>query len=320
MSANFDVFNGDADGICALHQLRLTYPVSATLITGAKRDIKLLEQVEARASDSISVFDISMGQNKDALLYLLNLGAKVTYFDHHFVGTLARHPNLTAVTDTAPDTCTSVLVDRYVGGQHRAWAAVGAFGDNLDGLARRIAEPLKLKPDSLERLQDLGRCMNYNAYGDSVDDLFFHPAQLYGMIKPYADPLRFAEREAHVLDKLREGRADDLSRARETVARVVTGYGAVYVLPDAPWSRRVRGEFANYLTRADEHRANAVLTHNAHNGYTVSVRAPLSKPKGADEICCGFETGGGRPMAAGINHLPESRLEEFSRQFQMHYS
>ena len=47
VSANFDVFNGDADGICALHQLRLTYPVSATLITGAKRDIKLLEKVEA---------------------------------------------------------------------------------------------------------------------------------------------------------------------------------------------------------------------------------------------------------------------------------
>lgn len=61
-----------------------------------------------------------MGQNKDALLYLLNLGVKITYFDHQFVGTLARHPNLTAVTDTAPDTCTSVLVDRYVGGQHRS--------------------------------------------------------------------------------------------------------------------------------------------------------------------------------------------------------
>ena len=70
MSANFDVFNGDADGICALHQLRLTYPVSGTLITGAKRDIKLLEKVEARASDVVNVFDISMGQNKDALLYL----------------------------------------------------------------------------------------------------------------------------------------------------------------------------------------------------------------------------------------------------------
>jgi len=34
-----DVFNGDADGICALHQLRLAEPVESTLVTGVKRDI-----------------------------------------------------------------------------------------------------------------------------------------------------------------------------------------------------------------------------------------------------------------------------------------
>lgn len=55
MSANFDVFNGEADGICALHQLRLTYSVDVTLITGIKRDIKLLEKVNARASDMVCV-------------------------------------------------------------------------------------------------------------------------------------------------------------------------------------------------------------------------------------------------------------------------
>ena len=35
----FDVFNGDADGICALIQLRLAEPRDTTLITGVKRDI-----------------------------------------------------------------------------------------------------------------------------------------------------------------------------------------------------------------------------------------------------------------------------------------
>ncbi len=29
-----DVFNGDADGLCALHQLRLKTPVTSTLVTG----------------------------------------------------------------------------------------------------------------------------------------------------------------------------------------------------------------------------------------------------------------------------------------------
>ena len=34
---HFDVFNGDADGICALLQLRQTFPDSK-LVTGVKRD------------------------------------------------------------------------------------------------------------------------------------------------------------------------------------------------------------------------------------------------------------------------------------------
>ena len=42
---HFDVFNGDADGLCALHQLRLAAPVDSVLVTGAKRDIALLQRV-----------------------------------------------------------------------------------------------------------------------------------------------------------------------------------------------------------------------------------------------------------------------------------
>ena len=35
----YDIFNGDADGLCALQQLRLAEPRTATLVTGTKRDI-----------------------------------------------------------------------------------------------------------------------------------------------------------------------------------------------------------------------------------------------------------------------------------------
>lgn len=38
----YDVFNGDADGICALVQLRLASPADSVLITGVKRDIELM--------------------------------------------------------------------------------------------------------------------------------------------------------------------------------------------------------------------------------------------------------------------------------------
>ena len=42
----YDVFNGDADGLCALHQLRLDRPIADVIrVTGVKRDIQLLERV-----------------------------------------------------------------------------------------------------------------------------------------------------------------------------------------------------------------------------------------------------------------------------------
>lgn len=45
---NIDIFNGDADGICALIQLRLAYPAEAQLVTGVKRDIVLLSRVSVQ--------------------------------------------------------------------------------------------------------------------------------------------------------------------------------------------------------------------------------------------------------------------------------
>ena len=39
--ADFDVFNGDADGLCALHQLRLAAPREATLVTGVNASIRV---------------------------------------------------------------------------------------------------------------------------------------------------------------------------------------------------------------------------------------------------------------------------------------
>jgi len=61
---HFDVFNGDADGICALHQLRLRHPVDAQLVTGVKRDVRLLRRVKAQSGDSVTVLDASLDANR----------------------------------------------------------------------------------------------------------------------------------------------------------------------------------------------------------------------------------------------------------------
>ena len=61
---HFDVFNGDADGICALLQLRQTFPCDSKLVTGVKREIDLLRHVSVNDGDTVSVLDISLDKNK----------------------------------------------------------------------------------------------------------------------------------------------------------------------------------------------------------------------------------------------------------------
>ncbi|MDP2964104.1 MAG: acetyltransferase [Sulfurimicrobium sp.] len=314
----FDVFNGDADGICALHQLRLAEPCDGILVTGIKRDIALLQQVEAGTGDRVTALDISLDKNRAALLRLLDAGASVTYVDHHYAGEIPAHPALQVLIDPDPETCTSLLVDRMLHGQFRAWAVVAAFGDNLHQAAVRAATPLDLSPQQLGTLCELGECINYNAYGESVDDLYFHPAELYRRLQPYADPLEFIAHDP-AFPRLKQGYADDMALAQALAPAWEYPAGRVYVLPNQPWSRRVSGVFGNYLARAEPALAHAVLTRKAFGGYLVSVRAPRQNPTGADELCRQFESGGGRKGAAGINHLPENELERFLACFASAY-
>ena len=51
----------------------------------------------------------------------------------------------------------------------------------------------------------------------------------------------------------------------------------------------------------------------------VSVRAPLTDKRGADELCRQFSTGGGRQAAAGINHLAEDDYDRFLAAFAAAY-
>src|SRR6185503_16526176 len=106
----YDIFNGDADGLCALQQLRLEEPREGRLITGVKRDIRLLDRVEARAGDELTVLDISLAVNADDLKRVLAAGARCRYFDHHAAGQIPKHPNLKTFIDTSPAVCTSLLV------------------------------------------------------------------------------------------------------------------------------------------------------------------------------------------------------------------
>ena len=317
---HFDVFNGDADGLCALTHLRNAEPRDAKLVTGVKRDINLLDKVEATQGSKITVLDVSLDKNREGLQRALAAGADVFYCDHHFAGDLPEHDNFHSIINTASDVCTSLLVNNYLDGAFLEWAVVGTFGDNLKDSARRIAKPLALNEGSLQHLENLGVYINYNGYGSNLADLHFEPEQLYRLISPYASPFDFMSDGAEHFQKLEQGYHEDMSSAAALSPEYKDAAAAVYMFPNEPWARRVSGVYSNDLANADPARAHAVLTSKASGTYLVSVRAPLNNKTGADELCMKFPTGGGRKAAAGINDLPGDMLQEFIDTFAAFYT
>ena len=309
---DFDVFNGDADGILSLVQLRLSEPRNAELVTGRKRDIKLLDRVHAGQNDRVTVLDISMRTNLLDLQRILDAGASVLYFDHHNAGEGVDHPNLEAHINTAGEICTAVLVDQYLEGAHRAWAVAASYGDNFPAMAERLAKGHNLP---LAKLKSLGEMVNYNGYGASEADLHFHPADLYKEMAGFATPMMFLSEKPEVIGELMEGYADDFRMAEGSKLLKSEAFGEIRVLPDAAGSRRISGMFGNKLAQENPDRAHAILTEQT-GGYLVSIRAPISKREGADKLALQFETGGGRAAAAGVNHLPNEELDRFIDAFQ----
>lgn len=309
--ANYDIFNGDADGICALLQLRLAEPRKAKLITGVKRDINLLERVNAKRGDHLTVLDISMRTNQVGLGKALNAGANVFYVDHHNAGDIPRHENLFAVIDTRPTTCTSLLVNKCLDSAFADWAIVGAFGDNMSASANALADKIGLSVKTRTNLKKFGELINYNGYGSNVIDLHFPPTKLFKLLSPFQTPQEVLKNRPDIFDTLQNGLNNDLGKAKtaEHIAKNVT------LLEDAKWARRISGSFGNILANQNPENAHAVLTHNTKGGFTVSVRSPLNNPKGADKLCLNFPSGGGRAGAAGINHLPKDELDKFLAAF-----
>ncbi len=318
----YDVFNGDADGICALQQLRLQNPADTLLITGLKRDIHLLHQLNAGVDDKFYVMDISFDKNRDDVMRLIKEGASVTYFDHHFSGVIPDVDALEVFIDTDANTCTSLIMNQYCQGAQARWAVVGAFGDNLDESALKLATDIGLDDECIDAFKQLGICLNYNGYGFHIDDLIFHPEDLYLKLKPYKDPLDFIKSDP-AYKRLSIQYFDDLNRAEHSEAHYQTERVDVFFLPNEAWSKRVVGVFGNQLARTNPDKAYALLipvNERDDTAYRVSVRAPLNNKQGADEICRQFETGGGRKAAAGINSLSASELTRFISVFTHYYN
>lgn len=309
----FDVFNGDADGICALIQLRLAEPCDSTLVTGVKRDIALAQRVPVDSPARVNILDLSLDKNREAVDGLLAAGSSVFYVDHHFPGdSLPDAQGFRALIDTQPTICTSLLVDKHLGGRFHNWAIAAAFGDNLNAVAEELAAKAGLSAEQAAALKILGVCINYNGYGATLEDLHFHPADLYREFVQFADPLELIASQPRAWQQLRDGYAADMALGLAAPVLNESATSLIVSLPDEAWARRVSGVLGNELANRHPDKACAIVTQNSDHSYLVSIRAPLRNRSGADEVARRFPTGGGRSAAAGINSLPADQLDEFA--------
>lgn len=323
---HYDVFNGDADGIIALVQLRLAQPKTSTLITGVKRDISLLKQVPVELAKSVSVLDVSMEKNSGALANLLTNNIEVFYVDHHRSGEIPESNKLASLINTDSNTCTSLLMNEYLKGQFVNWAITAAFGDNMNQSAISLSKQQGLSECQQAQLKALGIYINYNGYGRTVDDLHIAPAELYKACLEFTDPLDLINAPNSIFTQLSSAYEADMVQAESAEVLADNTVCKVVLLADEAWSRRVSGVFGNELANQSPDKAHAVLTVNEtmssdeDTSYTVSVRAPLNNKQGADNICIQFPTGGGRAGAAGINQLPKEMLGKFIATVSEYYS
>ncbi|MEN8257892.1 MAG: acetyltransferase [Thermodesulfobacteriota bacterium] len=314
---DIDIFNGDADGIAALHQLRLADPRQAVLVSGVKRDIRLLDKVVAMADHPgarLTVLDISMATNSEPLVTLLEEGCQIFYADHHHPGDIPDHSGLESHIDPDPEICTGLIINRFLGGRFPGWGVVAAFGDNLHDSAASLGRESRFSEKEMAVLRELGELLNYNGYGKEVADLHFDPVKLFQAVQPYQDPLQFYA-ESDALATLRQGFHDDMAKARAMDPEAEEESGRLYIFPCQPWARRTAGVFSNERAREQPDKGHALLVEDGQGGYVVSVRAPLDRKKGAVELCRAFATGGGRAAAAGINQLPAALVKEFMAAF-----
>ncbi|KTG22193.1 acetyltransferase [Pseudoalteromonas sp. XI10] len=308
---NYDIFNGDADGIIALLQLQLANPVESVKVTGVKRDIQLLKKITPKAGDNIRVLDISMEKNMAELHDALCVGARVMYVDHHKAGDIPNHANLFAHIDLDANMCTSLIVSDLIDKQYHLWAITAAYGDNLFAKADSEADKLGLTELEKSQLKAFGTYINYNGYGSEVADLHFAPANLFNELLKYKSPLDAINDHESVYYVLEKAYKADMQKAADAKVLHNCDTAKVILLDDAPWARRVSGVLGNDLANLAPNKAHAVLTYNNKGSFTVSVRAPLNNKQGAVDVCSQFATGGGRAAAAGINELDQQQVEQF---------
>ena len=99
----------------------------------------------------------------------------------------------------------------------------------------------------------------------------------------------------------------------------LTSAGRIYQFQNQAWCRRVSGVYINQVAREAPDLAHALLVERKDGTFLVGVRAPISKPQGAEKLCIKF-SGGGRAAAAGISNLAPEEVDRFFDAFDLQFT
>ena len=311
---DYYIFNGDADGIIATRIFSGINGGKNKFITGVKRDISLLKQVEHLQNQTISVFDIAIEKNLMALEKLLKNNCIIKWFDHHISKDIPNNRNFKPVLNTDPKVNTTWLVSNYQK-KFTPWTVAGLFGDNMTKTALNIGQIIDLNNEQIELLKDFGELLNYNSYGEKLADLFFPPVEILKRTYDFTDIFDLID-QTDIYEILSEGRDKDLKKARN--AEIIAP--GVIRFPNEAWAKRVIGIYANGISNREPEMAHAVLVENKEMDFVVSVRSAINQEKNVAEFCSLFPTGGGRMKAGGINKLPKRKLESFLAAFHLYFN
>ena len=302
---DYFIFNGDTDGICATRQLLFSNQNETKFVTGVKRDIALLDKIQDLADQEIVVLDVSVEKNHPSLIKLLKQNCRINWYDHHISAKIPEHIRFINHINTDPDINTSQIVNLHLNNKYPDWAIVGLFGDNMTNSADELAQSIFLSEVDKESIKQMGELFNYNAYGEDLDDLHYHPEEVLKECLKVDHPLDLLS-NSDIIEKLKTGYQSDLSEASK--AKLLQNN--TYVFPNQKWGRRVIGVFANLKANQNPDQPTAILIEKEDH-FVVSVRSPINKSLNAAQFCAKFPTGGGRKKAGGINELPKNLLNQF---------
>ena len=177
-----------------------------------------------------------------------------------------------------------------------------------------MAKSENLTEEQVIFLKQIGLVVNYNSYGQTVEDLFFPPEEIAKAVKACgSDIFRFTE-QSDIFPTLFENFSADMSSAVCQEPYSISDNAVIYALPNEAWTHRVMGSFSNHLVSTNKGLACAIAVLNSDGTYRISVRSSINNPYGAGNLCKKFG-GGGREKAGGVNNLDASELDKFKEEF-----